>query len=318
MFVPSSTLPPITYGAPPSDYHAPQARKRGEPGFIMSRSELIEFGKCPNRWLQGVKEESTADMDAGSLLDVLVLTPDAFDSEFAVYPELYPVKGMECPVCKTVTDAKTCRGCKTDRVEVTIHNPWTLTADHCKDWKAKQIAAGKRCAHKEDVDGAMRAVAALQSHPFIADYLNDSKTQVAVNVDWQDMETGIVVPFRCLIDLVPSCDSLADLKRTADAGSRAWGRTVHNFKLFYQGAAYLAAFNAATGERRREWLNIISEMGAPYECTYRPISEDYLLLGKNAFERDLADYCRCLKTGRWPGYDSAPVEPEIWMLKDAA
>ena len=43
----------------PGVYHR-TAGRRGDPNFIMSRSELTDFAACPHRWLAGVKRQKSA------------------------------------------------------------------------------------------------------------------------------------------------------------------------------------------------------------------------------------------------------------------
>jgi hypothetical protein len=63
---------------------------RGHVEFAMSRGELMECNRCPHRWLMGYKSDESKAQEWGSLIDCLVLTPERFDSEFAITPEEYP------------------------------------------------------------------------------------------------------------------------------------------------------------------------------------------------------------------------------------
>lgn len=292
MFVPSSTLPPIVLNASAAKYHE-QTAKKGDPAFVMSRSELLKFAACPNKWLRSKPVKKTAEMDYGSILDVLLLTPDAFDSTFAIFPKEYPhetKKGVE-------------------------KKPWHNGADFCKAWVKDREAEGKRCVWQADIDEAKQAVSQIYSDPWLGEYIGTADRQVAVNVEWQDTETGIVVPCKALLDIVPKCKELADLKSTTDAERRAWKKKVHSERYDYQGAFYGLAYSAASGEKRTVFRNIISESGEPYECTHRAIHPDWLLAAKNDVAADMALYCRCLLGGEWAGYDHEDAFPDPWMFK---
>lgn len=292
MFVPSLKLPPIVLNASAAEYHK-QTAKKGEPDFVMSRSELLKFSACPNKWLRSKTQEKTAAMDYGSILDVLLLTPDSFDSTFAIFPDTYqPEKGEP--------------------------KPWSANATFCREWKLIQEKEGKRCVWKEDAEEAKLAVEQIRSLPFLEEYLAASDAQVYVNADWHDTETGIVVPCKALIDLVPkSGNELADLKSTTDASRKAWKRKVDSEGYAYQAAFYLMAYSGATSERRTVFRNIISESGHPFECTHREIHYNWILPSRNKVEEDMRIYCRSLLKGAWAGYDSEPIEADPYMFKDA-
>src|SRR5512139_3635422 len=80
----------------PSDgsYHH-QTAKRGDPAFIMSKSELWNFAQCPSRWLAGYKEEKSEKMSWGDRVDCLALTPERFAKRFVICPDTYPAKDGE-------------------------------------------------------------------------------------------------------------------------------------------------------------------------------------------------------------------------------
>ena len=55
----------------PEKYHSENAA-RGTPEYVISRSALVEFQKCPHRWKGGFEMEETNATDWGSLLDTLL------------------------------------------------------------------------------------------------------------------------------------------------------------------------------------------------------------------------------------------------------
>lgn len=295
---------PVVPNADPMVYHSDgQQNKRGDARFVMSRSELKKFAQCPRRWLIGTEQDSSDAMDWGSLMDTVVLTPDRFDSVYAVEPATYPAKGKR-------------------KDDPEIQKPWTYQADFCKAWRSDRRAEGKepvKSEGKESLSEAWIAVKRFTQEQHIADFLKASKRQVWVNVEWHDEETAIVVPVKCLIDLVPDPesefgDTLADLKTTCNASYRAWCKQVFNEGWHTQAALYLDAYNIATGLKYRNFEHIISENFSPYEPTHRMLSSEFLQLGRYEYQRQLKDYCQCLKSGNFRGYDNAIAEPESWML----
>lgn len=302
MFKPHSSLPPIVHPVNPRDYHDAPAAPRGDAARTMSQSELKEFSRCQHRWLAGFKEESSDAMNDGALLDTLILTPERFESVYAVAPDTYPAPESarkDAPI---------------------IQKAWNWNAEFCKNFRTAEHAAGREVVKSSDHGDALKAREILFLNEHIAAFHSVSRKQVQVNAEWHDEETGIVVPIKCLLDLAPDPTSefgntLADFKRTQSAEYRAWTKTVRNFGLHYQAAFYIDAINAAAGLAYRSFEHHIQESFEPWETTHRMLSDDFITLGRVAYIRDLKDYCRALKTGTFRGYDEAIVEPESWMAE---
>lgn len=307
---------PVAYDLDPRTYHKINTGKRGEHGFTVSRSELEEFALCPHRWLRSPERKVTDPMRWGALLDTIVLTPDKFPDIYSVAPETYlaePKKKGDSPESK----------------------PWNYNATACKEWRAHEIASGKEVATSEDASLASLASKRLREDPMIDAFLKACETQVQIFVTYTDPDTGITIPIKCMIDLMPpigtqfgSC--IGDFKTTDSAGLRDWQRTVASQRHHYQAAMYLDAVNAATGLQYNRFVHVVQEKDEPFETARRELSQEFLTLGRIEYRRDLAAYCRCLQRNRWPGYDDAdsleerpPIidgwrmtEPPTWMLQE--
>lgn len=294
------TLPPIVHPVDPKLYFATdESKPRRHPERVMSQSSLKDFAVCPHRWVAGYKEEETDEMKDGKLVDVIMLTPERFEAQYEIAPVNYPVK-------PTAKDPRT-------------EKPWNSNSTWCKDWIAEAEERGASWVKPKAAEEAWKAREILHSNPRLHAFHEGSKKQVQFNVVWEDPETGIVVPIKGLIDLLPDAKGefgkmLADFKRTNNAEYRMWARTVHSFGLHYQAAFYLDAYNAATGEKRNQYEHHVQESVSPFETTHRELSFEFLTLGRTRYQSDLANYCRALKTGVWMGYDTAIVEPEVWMM----
>lgn len=321
MFRPSSTLPPVIENTDPNRYHEPSnSAKRGDKDYVMSRSELWRFGdcECPLEWKLTERDKASRAMRWGDLIDCLVLTPDRFEKDFVIRPEKYFTDGMLCPSCGDVSDSKSCRHCKKERIKTTIEKDWNWNSTHCIEWKEEQEAKGLKVVGPEEASNAHLAVKQFEYSDYLSKFHSVSRKQVQINVEWHD-ETGIVVPFKCLIDLLPDPqsdfgDTIADIKTTEFIKYRDWCRRIHIDGLNYQAAVYLDAVNAATGLNYIKFEHHIQKSSAPYLVTHRMLSDDFLIAGRVRYRRDLADYCQCLLTNKWRSYDSAISEPESWML----
>lgn len=274
----------------------------------MSRGELMSFNVCPSRWFRGYEDkESSSSTEWGSLLDTLLLSPDAFEDRVAVYPTEY-----ESEVKKGVFEMK----------------EWNNNAGVCKTWKANH--ANKLFVKDEKNQQAHIALAVLRSDADIAAIVTTAKKQVFVLAEYHDKETGLVIPVKSLIDIVPDkslidfAKCLIDFKTCNSAAMRPWTTSVFNFGYHVQGALYMDSYVKATGEDRTDFLHICSESVSPYEVAKRLLSSEFLELGRVCYVRALKRYARCLAENHWPGYDEGTndlvlngwrvVSPIAWML----
>lgn len=289
----------VGVGVNSEKYHA-QKGERGTPEFIMSPSSLKEFAGCPSRWRAGYSSPPSEAKDWGNLLDVLLLTPESFETRFSVKPATYPADGK--------------------KGEQPTEKPWNGNSTWCKDWIEAQ--GDKRVISKTDLANVQSAAKRLKDDETIAAYLHASDKQVHVIGEWLDEKTGLIIPVQCLIDSVPRKDSefqksLGDLKTTRNAGQRVFGRWCYQAGYHVQAAFDLALYTAATGEDRTDWIFILSENYSPFETGRRLLNQDFLEIGKQTFQHALGRYARCLKTGEWAGYDPAEefslVIPEPFM-----
>jgi hypothetical protein len=309
-FRPSSILSAVIPNVSPLDYHKPDQYPRGDARRTMSRSELSEFHRCPRKWLSNTREESTDATEWGSLIDCLVLTPERFAEDYAIAPETYKAKET------AKKDAPL------------IDKPWNWNATECKEWRKARESEGKIVIKASESSEAHLAVHRLKEDETIFELLSVSETQVQINVEYEDPETGLIIPIKCLLDLRPMAVSvfgsiLADLKTTNDAEPHAWSSHVFKYGLHTQAALYLDATNAATGLNYTDFAHIVQESSPPYETARRMLDAEYLQIGRATYLRQLVDYCACLKYNHFPGYDDWKgntqdgwriVSPQPWMI----
>lgn len=278
--------------ANPDKYHA-QSAERGAPGFIISSSVLREFARCPSRWKAGYEPPGSDSLSYGSLLDCLVLTPDQFDDRFVVRPATYP-------------DSKT-----------GDQKPWNGNSTWCKEWLQNHenidVVSG------EGMKEAEAARDRLLADELIRSFHDCSDRQVWVSADWQDKDTGLVLPCKALLDYVPRLDSefaksLGDLKSSRSGALTPFQRQVYQYGWYFQAALYLDMYVAATAEDRVTYCLIGQENYHPWEPFRRMLAEDYIAMGRGSYEMALKCYARCVKTGKWPGYDDHADSIQGWSL----
>lgn len=303
--------------------------KRGDPAYVMSRSDLMEFAWCPSRWRAGYDDDGSKATEWGSLMDGLLLDAEHFDERFAVTPKFYPADGKkgEEPSMKL----------------------WTFQANYCKEWRNDR--KDKEIVKWDDYEEARKAMAVLREDSDIVAILAGSQRQVMVTANYFDEATKLTIPVKGLLDIVPAIKgefgSMAvDFKTCASAGLRPWAKAVYERGYHVQAALYLDLWNAATGENRSCFGHILQENYAPWQVGKRYLSSDgvgghgesmagemidfavdrtgaFISLGRSKYQSALEKYAQCLKSNVWPGYERyhgsimpgwENVEPELWMV----
>lgn len=305
-------------GANAADLHK-DCGKRGSADFVMSQSELKEFDLCPETWIQGVPEESTDEMDFGSLVDAIV---SGSDDRFAVEPETYEAILFICPECGSESKSARCRNCGVNRIQKTVNKPWNNGADACADWCKAQtkpvVSFSTAQACKEAAERFRRKAWAI---------LANSQFQVPVTAEYHDATTGLVIPFRGIIDILPVkafLNTVIDIKTfSGQATQKNWSRKIDEWGLDVQAAVYLDLLEAA-GDERPDFRHIVQEQNPPYHIEFKLLDSDFISNGRAKYRHALKKYCECLKTGEWPGYEAPENQifdgwklcsPEAWMMQ---
>lgn len=290
----------VGIGADAEKYHAPQA-ERGAREFVMSSSALRSvFVKCPAAWRMGWTLESSDALEYGSLFDCLVLTPELFAARYVVQPSTYMADG-------------------TKKNDPQTEKSWNNNATFCRDWRAAQKDSGKIVISKSELADAQAAVHRLNADAQIKAFIDGCVKQVWIKGEWHDKGTGLIVPVRCLIDLVETevpltRQRIGDLKTTKNAAPLAWARWARFAGYDVQAAWNLDLFNAATGRDIDLFEFVLSESEFPYQTARRvaidprtgdPESDEgsAIVSGRRAYRRMMRDYCMCLEKNIWPGYD---------------
>lgn len=269
--------------------------KRGDPAFIMSRGELMLFASCPRRWLDGYEPKSSKATEWGTIMDAKLCRPNSFKDEFAIRPATYPA-------------TKTSSQVKAGECDIGDPVPWNSAAKFCKDWKKEQ--GDRTIVTAEDDKDSNQAIAKLYADPIVGPFLNLSECQVMVIGEYHDKATGLIIPVKALLDLVPRTDSphgmaLADYKTCRSASPGMWTKAVFNEGYHVQAAFYTDLYVAATGEDRNTWYHVLQENLFPWAVGRRLLSAEFVELGRATYISALRQYCQCLKEKIWPTWDDA-------------
>lgn len=277
----------------------PSGVHRGHPDYVLSGGDLAEFAACPSKWLKGSEDEGTKATDWGSLVDCLLMAPSEFGERFAVIPATYPgAKGED--------------------------KPWNFNATYCDEWKQKQ--GDRICVKASTLDDAKYAVELILEDDQMREVFANSRKQVMIRGLYFDEETGLRIPVKSLLDLVPPADFLADLKTCRNAHPKAWRRQVFECGYHEQAARHLDLWNSAHGDSRREFRHYIQENFRPFQTAKRILDTDFIKIGRDTYTRALKRYAKALKTQDWPDYDQTDnpadivinghlvTSPESWMV----
>lgn len=268
-----------------------QNAKRGEAGYVMSRSDLFDFAKCPSKWRDGASaEEDSESLEFGSLVDLLLTQPALAKLRIILRPATYPAPES-----------------KKKDAEI-VQKPWNGNSDWCQKWldDHKDLVV----VSQKELDRANTAVDRIKRDGELGEFVKCSDCQVYITAQYVDRVTGIVVPLKFLPDLAPKSENprfgkcLGDLKTSADASHTSYSRSIFKYGYHWQGAMNLDAYTAATGEDRVDFRHVIVENFAPFQTARRFLSSEFIELGRNQYKAALALYARCLAAGDWMDYDS--------------
>lgn len=312
-----------TVNADSLKYHKQDA-PRGSKEFVMSSSSIRLFAQFPSKWRAGYELPASASLEYGSLLDTLVLTPEDFPKRYAIQPDKYPSKAMRCSKCGSVSDAAKCRECRIEREETLVEKDWNNNSDTCRAWVKEQNDKGIEIISPKQYNDATAAKKRLLSDDQIKRFIDACEKQVWLTAEWHDETTGLIIPVQCLIDLVSReasafPKSLGDLKSTKNAAPVAWAKWASIAGYDIQAAWNTDMFVAATKREIVNFCFVLSENYAPWEIGRRFMSQDIdepgmdtgsIASGRRQYRAMLGDYCQCLQTGKWPGYDDTDEASE--------
>lgn len=270
----------------PRVYHNPNAL-RGDPKLIMSASQLKNFWDCPQRWIGGYEDKSTPSTDWGNIVDCKFLAPHLWDERFAICPANYTnEKGEE--------------------------NKWDFKSKDRRAWRDAQ--GDKQIVKADEHDEAIHASLALKMDKTIAELHRCSQKQVHVTCDYEDAATGLKIPLKCMIDMVPSPlhplfgNSLADLKTCANASPEPFEKQAAKNGYDLSGALYVDIYNAASVEKRQDFRFVIQENFDPWITGLRMLDAEFLENGRLKYQLALRIYAQALATKKWPSYEDLARE----------
>ena len=166
------------------------------------------------------------------------------------------------------------------------------------DWSLAMEEAGRRVITKDDlahIHGMAESLhASVQAREAL---LSGAVEQSAF---YRDEKTGLWVKSR--MDVRPVDDTLADLKKAADAAPFACAKAITNYRYDMQFALGAELLWRIAGQKITGCLAIFIEDSPPYAVTPYPISPHAIERAAQQNRRALDTFAECLSRNEWPAY----------------
>mgnify|MGYP006284987957 CR=1 FL=1 len=166
-----------------------------------------------------------------------------------------------------------------------------------KEQWADMESSGKIILPADDYAALLAMRESVMSHPSARELLSEGVAEqsyfgqlwgvdVKCRPDW--LISGIVV----------------DLKTTQDASLSGFSKSIANYRYAVQHAFYSDVL-AACGIDVSAFIFVAVEKVAPYAIGVYELDAASVEVGREAYQRNLDTYKRCLDTGEWPAYSNA-------------
>lgn len=296
----------------PAAYHAWNAGKeRGDSDWRVSRSELMDVLECGEMFLEGGRYKDSISLTLGDLVDVLLLTPEAFDDRFSVHPESYQTGGEEK---KWNARTKYCREWQKENpdkeppqtyITEAVVKKWTKQSDTCKQWIEEQEANGKTVISPKMHSDAKRITERMRRKAVngveLEQLIDSCDRQTVVTADWRT-EDGQAIPCRCMLDMARIREPFVayDLKTAQDVSRPKFKVSMIAYGYDVQSWMYSEMLAAALKTENVPFGFIAIRNTHPFlVATYR--AKECLEWGEKRFREGMSRYADALRYG-FEGY----------------
>lgn len=183
------------------------------------------------------------------------------------------------------------------------------TIIEAKDWRTKEsrdkraasYEAGKVPLLTKDYDLVQRLHDAIRRNRHAAELLDGALTEVSY---FWEAES---VPCKARVDVLRNDERMADLKSSASASPDFFQRQAMRAGHFLRVPWYCDGYEAAFGERIREYWFIVVSSEEPHLVETMKLDERAIEWGRLQIKRALTLFNACRRRGFWPSYCSGPV-----------
>ena len=315
------------YNALPQPLPVP-AVPRGHPDYPVDAWDLVNFSRCPRRWVLSSPPVLKPKVSCSEVTRLLTLCGQDAINTYAQRPADFTYTRLECSSCGSISSSKVCRTCGLARTSKTDIRPWNGSSRFCTSWTADQVSNCRRIVPADIWERAATARTAISNDHAATALINSSIHQVELSGAWLDSSSGRTIPLRTVLSCVPSPfqgdygDCVASVVMSHDASSAAWDNPAMTRSNHVVAALKLLLHNAANDQKRNTHCWIIVETAPPHLVARRRTTPLLLAAGISVLSQMLSDYAHCLDTGIWPSFDSdslvpseafTPIAFEPWM-----
>lgn len=245
MYIPDFTKRPVSYSSLKA--------------FVISPLEMVEYYKAPRK--------VSPAMNLGSMVDMLVFTPDKFEERYEIYE-------------------------KFEKRSNAAKEKWEQMC-----LKAKED--GKTLVTDEDLKEAKTIKEAIFRKKSVKELL-DTMTQSQERIKWVDKKTGI----ECVTIPDAYNDELCiDLKISASAYPDDWKRYFFGDSDLTLQVGFLVQGFASRG-KFPDFKNVVVNPSAPYDVSINLASEETLKFCAGRFRKYMDKLAYCIKNKKWnEGYE---------------
>lgn len=232
------------------------------PGVNWSRLKWMR--DSPKAFIHAVRTgyEDTDTLREGRLLHTLVLEPDRFEDDYAVWT------------------GKVRNGGKWDQFEA--------------DNASRCIVTPGQLAQAEAMAEAVR------QSPEAMEYIGAPGALLEQTLQWEDPETGLPCKARADI-IVPSRKVLADLKGAASSDARRFGTAAGRYGYHCQMGHYGNGVRADRGWLPERNKLIVVEKAPPHDVTVFDVGPEDIEVGREEVSMLMRRVRECMDADRWPG-----------------
>jgi exodeoxyribonuclease VIII len=240
----------------------------------VSKSLICDFIEDPAAWKASVKNEATAAMQAGSVLDCLLTEPDKFETRYVMsqYDE--------------------------------------FRTNESKAWRQEMIDAGMTVLKQDQFDSAQDQLSAIKSKPEAAALLNGAQFQVAFRHKTKHpfASKGLIDI------LPNDGETIADLKTcqaSALESKRALRKYIYDWMYHVQAGCYCDGYSIASGEERTRFKFIFVTSTPPYRVAVVELPIAAIMFGADIYRNGVNRFATCLESNSWPSIWDGEVELDL-------
>lgn len=231
----------------------------------ISKSGLDLVARSPAHYMYGEKKEKTRPMVIGSAIHCAVFEPELFIKDYML---------MRDVKVRTASEYK--QAIKTISEDLVLVQP---EADY--------------------VSGMQNGINNNKHAKALLDQPRWSELAVFAT----DPVTGVLV--KCKFDTLLHCLDAVDLKKTQDASTPQFEKSIASYRYHVQHAFYSDVFEWATGQQLRSFQLLAVEERLPHFSKLHQCDSEATAYGRKLYREALNTYADCLSKNEWPMPDGS-------------